>query len=278
MAKRRNLEPRARAAVAIGHVLNDGRSIRSIELTGSDNDALISELVNGVLRWYWPLAATVNRHLKKPLRAKDADIYHLLLTGAYQIEHMRVPEHAAVSETVAACHSLSRPWATRLVNGILRNIIREKNAADDATTADEERWSHPQWLIERLKEEWPDQFSNVLEHGNRRPDMFIRVNRQHADRSEYLALLLEAGFEAQACDEGEDAIQLVRPVGVDDLPGFRAGHVSVQDLSAQLVVDLVAPRSGELILDACAAPGGKSLHLLERCAELGKLTAIVCTD
>jgi len=273
MAKRKQLEARAQAAVAVGQVLNDGRSIRNIEMGTGENDALISELVNGVLRWYWPLAATVDSHLKKPLRAKDADIYSLLLIGAYQIQHMRVPEHAAVSETVSACNSLSRPWATRLVNGVLRNIIRNKDSSTPASLDDMARWSHPQWLIDSLKHQWPDQHEAILEHGNQRPDMFIRVNRRLSSRSDYLARLLEAGFDARACDGADDAIQLLRPVGVDDLPGFRNGEVSVQDVSAQLVVDLVDPLPGERILDACAAPGGKSMHMLERCDQLENLMA-----
>lgn len=274
MARNKQLDPRARAARAIAKVVENGQSIRNIDLSSGDSDALVSELVNGVLRWYWPLTAIVDQHLAKPLRAKDADIYYLLLVGAYQLQHMRVATHAAVSETVSACHSLSRPWATRLVNGVLRNIVRSETELASPSASEEVRWSHPQWLVDAIKSDWPNHYQSVLDHGNQRPNMYLRVNRRQTGRDSYLNRLSNDGFEASACLEADDGIHLVRPVAVDELPGFRQGTVSVQDLSAQLVADLMAPASGEKILDACAAPGGKTMHLLERCEDLNKLSVV----
>lgn len=271
MSKRRQLDPRARAAKAIAAVIERGQSLRSLDMSSGDSDALVSELVNGVLRWYWPLAALVDSHLRKPFRAKDIDIYYLLLVGAYQLKHMRVPAHAAVSETVSACNGLSRPWATRLVNGVLRNITR---GGDEAASSDQVKWSHPAWLVDAIVSDWQPHHEAIFEHGNQRPQMYIRVNRRRTRRDAYLDILREAGFEASACDEAEDGILLSRPVGVDDLPGFRQGDVSIQDLSAQLVCDLVAPTAGQHVLDACAAPGGKTMHLLERCEDLAGLDAL----
>lgn len=260
-----------RAARAVAAVVEKGQSIRSLDLSRGDSDALVAELVNGVLRWFWPLQELVESNLRKPFRAKDIEIYYLLLVGAYQLTHMRVPAHAAVSETVSACHGLSRPWATRLVNGVLRNIARNK----DVTVKDiQAQWSHPQWMIDSINSDWQQHHEAIFNHGNQRPQMFVRVNRRQHSRDAYLEKMLEAGFEASACTEADDAIFLKTPVGVDDLPGFRQGQVSVQDLCAQLVCDLVAPMPEQTILDACAAPGGKTMHLLERCDALKQLSAI----
>lgn len=251
MSKRKQLDARARAAKAVAAVVENGQSIRSLDMSRGDSDALVAELVNGVLRWYWPLEALVNSHLRKPFRAKDTDIYYLLLVGAYQLTHMRVPAHAAVSETVSACNGLSRPWATRLVNGVLRNIARAK---ESPAQENEAKWSHPVWMIDAVTSDWQQHHEAIFNHGNQRPQMFLRVNRRRLSRDAYLEKLLTAGFEASACAEAEDAILLQNPVGVDDLPGFRKGDVSVQDLCAQLVCDLVGPKPKQEILDACAAP------------------------
>lgn len=265
------MNPRAIAARILAAVITDGqslsRALEAIPRAAADDRALIQEMCYGCLRDYHRLAGIVDQLLNKPLKAKDGDIQALLLLGLYQLASMRVPDHAAVSETVAATQELKKPWARGLVNGVLRNYQRRgKELVVAVESTEEGRWSHPQWLIEELRRAWPDEWQAVLTANNQRPPMSLRVNQAQGDGEHYLAALQAAGIAARASAITPGAIRLEQAVDVALLPGFAEGRVSVQDEAAQWAAPLLALHDGQRVLDLCAAPGGKAGHILESAA------------
>ena len=260
--------PRTRAARAIAAVIGNGITLdealdRSTgPLTGRDR-ALAREIAFGVCRRYFELDALLAQLMERPLKSRDADVRALLLVGLYQLRHMRVPDHAAVSETVAASKQLNKPWARGLVNAVLRAYQARVEQLDAALTP-AQRAAHPPWLVQALERAWPEQLADILAANNAAPPMTLRVNAARTTREAWLATAREAGIEARACAFAADGVVLAEPLDVTQLPGFAEGLVSVQDEGAQLAAPLLDGNDGERILDACAAPGGKACHLLER--------------
>ena len=225
---------------------------------------LCQQLCYGVLRFQPQLQTIADQLITKPLKNKDSDIAMLLLCGLYQLRFMRLAEHAALSETVNACTSLTKPWAKGLLNACLRTYQRQQAKFDDAVLQSETaRYAHPQWLIEQLKNDWPTEWPDILNANNQQAPMMLRVNQLMCQRQEYLARLKQAGIAASPLTENNVGICLKAACDVMLLPGFTAGAVSVQDGAAQLVADLLDIKPHQHILDACAAPGGKTGHLLE---------------
>jgi 16S rRNA (cytosine967-C5)-methyltransferase len=263
-------DPRAAAALVVAQVLG-GRSLSDLMPppgVASADRALAAELCFGTCRWFHRLDFQLGRLLSSPLKPRDADVRGLLLVGMYQLVEMRLPAHAAVASTVEAARSLGKPWATRLVNGLLRAFLRrrdELDAAADAVPA--ARYAHPAWLVETLQRTWPDHWQAMLSGANARPPMTLRVNRLRHSRGEYLQILRAAGIGADEVPHAAAALVLDRPGEASALPGFADGAVSVQDAAAQLAAPLLDPVPGDRVLDACAAPGGKTAHLLEHCPE-----------
>ena len=272
---------RASAARVIDRVVAGRRSLDAAlagELTahGDARDrALLQELAYGTLRWYFQLDAVLGALLKKPLKARDSDLRCLLLSGLYQLRHMSVPAHAAINETVQAVRVLDKNWATGLVNAVLRNCQRRQADIDVVIAgSDSARYAHPGWLVKRVRSDWPDDWQSVLQAGNGRPPFVLRVNRLQYTRDDYLALLQGQAIEAQPLVHACHAVRLASPLPVDSLPGFADGAVSVQDGAAQLAAGLLRLAPGQRVLDACAAPGGKTAHILETEPELAGLTAV----
>jgi len=227
------------------------------------------------LRWYFRLQTVAAQLISKPLKKKDRDVEALIMVGLYQLLMLDTPAHAAVSETVQAARSMGKTWAAGLVNAVLRNAVRRREdllAAADRQPAG--RWAHPDWWVRRLQQDWPNDWQAILEASNQRPPMVLRVNALQGDRDDYLRRLDEAGIEAHAMPLVGQAVMLQKPVSVDALPGFRDGALSVQDAAAQLSAGLLDLQPGQRVLDACAAPGGKTGHLLEAGAQADKLVAI----
>jgi 16S rRNA (cytosine967-C5)-methyltransferase len=245
-----------------------------LERTPARDGALVQEMSYGTLRWFDQLATVAALFLDKPLKQKDQDVYALLLIGLYQLRFMRVARHAAVKETVEAASALNKPWAKNLLNACLRASLREEARVRAAIAADPAAaFSHPAWLLEEIKRHWPDDWAAILLANNERPPLALRVNRRHQSREQYLARLAQAGLTAHAHAFSDTAVILESPVAVSELPGFAQGDVSVQDAAAQLAAPLLDARPGERALDACAAPGGKTGHLLEQAA-LAELVAL----
>ncbi|UCE88565.1 MAG: 16S rRNA (cytosine(967)-C(5))-methyltransferase RsmB [Pseudomonadota bacterium] len=275
------MNPRLTAVRALTAVIDKGASLGDAlpragleALSGADR-ALAQAIAYGVLRQYHWLDFCLTQLLAKPLKERDADIRCLLLCGIYQLAHMRVPDHAAVAATVETVRALKKPWASGLVNGVLRNYQRRvPELAREAQAQAEACHAHPGWLLEALQASWPNSWQDIVAANNRQPPMTLRVNIQRTNRDRYLAQLAEAGIEGKPAAHGECALALVAPVGVDALPGFTDGLVSVQDAAAQLAAPLLDAHPGERVLDACAAPGGKTGHILESYAELAELVAL----
>lgn len=270
---------RKQAAIVLAKVVKDGQSLTaaldgSLESVEESKDrAFIQALCYGVVRHYHRLDFMLQQLLGKPLRNKDTDIKMLLLMGIYQLHYMRVKSHAAVSETVSAAKHKS--WAKSLINGVLRQYIREqesleKKADNDPVAAS----SHPQWLINKISTDWPEQAGNLLLANNQQPPMVLRVNLLRTDAQAYLDLLAKQSIQAHAVPFCSSAIVLEQAVPVEKLPGFSDGMVSVQDTAAQLAAELLDVQPGQSVLDLCAAPGGKTAAILERQSEPISLLAV----
>ncbi len=216
----------------------------------------------GTLRSHWRLQSWIDRLLERPLRSRDAIVRSLLAVGLFQLTDTRIPDHAAVSQTVEAARVLGRPKLAGLLNACMRRFQRENVAAVEPST-DEARFDHPEWLIDAIRRDWPDDWESILEANNDRAPMWLRVNTRRAAVDEYRERLQQAEIEAAALSGLPSALRLAEPVAVDALPGFAAGDVSVQDAAAQLAAPWLLRGATGRVLDACAAPGGKSAHLLE---------------
>jgi 16S rRNA (cytosine967-C5)-methyltransferase len=268
--------PRLAAVRILLRVIQRGESLdRAIDHAAGDVGPLARELAHGVLRWHPRLRALAGRLLERPLRARDRDVELVILLGLYQLRELRTPDHAAIHSSVETVVALRKPWARGLVNAVLRTYQRDRDALEAEIEQDPEaRWAHPSWLIERLQADWPDDFQTVLAAGNVRPPMTLRVNRLRTDRDRYRLQLEAAGIAALDHPVAPDALVLERAQEAYSLPGFGEGLVSIQDAGAQLAALWLAPGAGMRVLDACAAPGGKTAHILEIQPELAELVAL----
>lgn len=263
------MDVRVAAARAIVEVVVEGQSLSAVmprwqARVDAKDAALLQEMVYGVLRWRWRLEFLVKQLLQSPLKERDADVQALLLLGVYQLEYMRVPAHASVSATVSATALLKKEWARGLMNAVLRNYQRQREALQAKLEGNAgAQYAHPAWLLKMLQASYPEHWQAIAEANNQRPPMTLRANRRKNTRAKYLASLQQAGIEAASCVYSEDGIVLMKPVDVQQLPGFNEGSVSVQDEAAQLAALLLNAQPKERILDACAAPGGKTAHILE---------------
>ena len=270
------------AALAIlGKVLHDRRSLtdaaanRLRPIADPRERALARELASGVVRHLPSLRHVLDKLLDRPLRRQDTRIETVLLLGLYQILHTRMPPHAAVYETVRLA---GRPaWRRGLANAVLRRAAAEREAIrNDLERAPdpEVRYAHPRWLIDRVRADWPDDWRAILAANAARAPMTLRAGRRAGGRAACLEAFRRAGLEASPHPVAPDAVVLARPVGVDALPGFTDGTVSVQDAAAQLAVPLLDLEPGLRVLDACAAPGGKTAQILDTEPRLRELVAV----
>lgn len=262
MLEVQRLASAAFAAVQAGRSLTAELAIlrrRHPALTAQQRAAL-TDLCYGTLRFGLRLGIVLDQLLAKPLR--DGELRALLLVALYQLEHTQAPAYAIVDNAVKCAAALGKPQAAGLINAVLRNFLRKREALlAKAHTSDEGKYAHPRWWVSKLRNDYPHYFERILAAADMHPPFTLRVNRRQLNRDAYLNLLAERNLHAAAA--GVDGVTLLRAVGVEQLPGFGDGLVSVQDAGAQYAAPLLDVVDGMRVLDACAAPGGKTTHLLE---------------
>jgi 16S rRNA (cytosine967-C5)-methyltransferase len=275
---------RALAAKCCYSVIDQSRSLgdelpKQQEKALTKDKGLLQEICYGVMRYLPELENDVRGLMQKPLTGKQRVFHFLLLVGVYQIKYMRIPDHAAVSETVAATSTLKNRHMKALINGVLRNFVRasEKAIKTDATNSTVPisiQYNHPSWFIKKVQESYPEQWQQILSANQQKPPMWLRVNKQHHSSSSYQKLLASAEIPINSVDPLSEAIELTHPIDVLKLPGFEQGWVSIQDGAAQQAARLLNCQKGDVVLDSCAAPGGKTCHILEQTPDISSMTAI----
>lgn len=265
---------RAACARAVDEVISRGRSLDAALDThdvGDRDRSLYRMLAFGTIRQHFRLRDLQNQLLDKPLRKRDSLVAALIDVGLFQLAETRIPDHAAVSETVAAVRAIGQPKYSGLVNAILRRAGRETAVPG----SDAAELNHPDWIVDTLKRDWPDDWRAILEANDERAPMWLRVNTRRSDRDAYRQQLEAAGIASDMHPALDRGLRLNDPIPVAELPGFDDGTVSVQDGGAQLAAALLPAGNGARYLDACAAPGGKAAHWLELC---GEKTALTCLE
>ncbi len=258
------------AARTVYQVLVHGRSLSDClpetltRVRELRDQSFLQAMCYGVCRWYYRLDALAHLLLEKPLKLKDQDIHCLILVGLYQLTEMRVPAHAVLDETVSAAQAFKKPWAKGLVNAVLRSYQRSASELNEKMLQSlVTLYMHPQWIIDQVQKNWLLDWQDILTANNQRPPFALRVNQKQITRERYLEKLTANNMKARIIPETQAGILLEQPVDVQDLPGFLIGEVSVQDGAAQLAAELLELKAGQRVLDMCAAPGGKTAHILE---------------
>ncbi|ORU90092.1 MAG: 16S rRNA (cytosine(967)-C(5))-methyltransferase [Cycloclasticus sp. symbiont of Poecilosclerida sp. M] len=270
---------RLTAVKIICSVLKHGKSLtQALILTEEldpQNQAFCKELCYGTLRWYHRLDALLSLLLKKPFKEKDLDIKVVCLMGLYQLIYLSTPDHAAVSESVKTCIQTKKTWAKGLTNAVLRNFLRQrKHLEESVDEAPETLHAHPKWLTKQIQHDWPQHYQAILAANNERPPMSLRVNALHSKKDDYQNKLSEQDIASSTNPHAPEALTLEQAVGVDQLPSFWQGDVSVQDAAAQLAANLLDVQPDDNVLDMCAAPGGKTAHILEIAPNNATLIAV----
>lgn len=267
---------RALAATLLGQLLRKRKPFQGptdplLQKMPPSARAQMAAMIWGTYRYFPRYEAVAEKALPKPIRGKDFDIYALLLLGWHQLDHMRIKEHAIVNETVEAAKILKKSWASGMINTLLRHWPEhlEKVALDPRVQT-----AHPFWLLRALKKNWPTQSEAIITANNASPPMTLRIHSQKTTRETYLNLLSEQEIDATPHSQLPNCLTLAQPCPVQDLPFFAEGMVSIQDSAAQWITELVECAPNLRILDACAAPGGKTAALLEQSPHPIHITAL----
>ncbi|MGQ3888447.1 16S rRNA (cytosine(967)-C(5))-methyltransferase RsmB [Legionella sp. CNM-1927-20] len=254
--------PRLNALHVLLKLLKNKVSLTQLLQDDIEQASLTKAICFGVCRHYYRLEAIADYLLTK--RPKQLDVWLTVLIGLYQLNFLNKPEYAVVQETVAMLDKERKGWAKGLVNAVLRRFCREKETIlSDLAKQAKFIYGHPEWFVKQVKQDWPNDWQTILTNNDAHPPMSIRVNQQRIDRDSYLQRLKQAGFNAKAHQYSPVGIELDVPCDVHELPGFTEGEVAVQDEAAQLAAPLLMLKPNLRILDACAAPGGKTCHILE---------------
>lgn len=267
---------RAQAAKTIAQVLLRQASLASLmtpalEQVPEQDQNLLQELCFGTCRWQPKLQSIVGRMLEKPLKDKDSDVHALLLLGLYQLDYMRIPDHAALSATVEACKELNKNWASKLINALLRRYLSEKNQlADQLKSSPSFKTAHPNWLRKQIENNWPQKATDIFAANNDHPPFTLRVNTHIHQRQDVLNKLTDS----RATPFSPFGITLEKATDVLNIPGFQDGIISVQDEAAQLAPLVLKAEAGQRVLDACAAPGGKTGHVREVTPDIKEIVAV----
>jgi 16S rRNA (cytosine967-C5)-methyltransferase len=272
---------RVLAAQVLVEILSKQRSLTHVlplykpKCRNPQDAAFLQALCYGVLRFFPRLVFIATQLLTTPLKQKDNDILYLMCIGLYQLIELKVPPHAAISETVEAAKILKKPWASGLINAVLRNYLRQSELLLKAVSNHSEAaTAHPLWLLEHIKAAWPLEADSIIHENNQLPPLVLRVNQQKISREHYLLQLEKLEMTAKIVPGTTCAILLPTPQEVTHLPGFKEGWFSVQDGAAQLTPSLLNLSPGLRVLDACAAPGGKTTHIIETEPQLAEVVAL----
>lgn len=234
---------------------------------------LAFELFYGCLHHYFELQASVKNRLQKPLKPNDADLRILLILGMYQLAYTRIAEHAALNETVELCHYLQKPWATKLVNAVLRRYQRDKAQNKPEKLSPADKANLPNWLFQQLADDWQDADA-IYKASHTRAPLTIRINRKTTTITDYLQALSSHDIDFTQHPLHDQAVSFKRVGDVTRLPGYAEGWFSVQDAAAQFAANILDAKAGDRVLDACAAPGGKTSHILELADDSVKVVAL----
>jgi 16S rRNA (cytosine967-C5)-methyltransferase len=266
----------AGAARVVDAVLSEGRSADAA-LAQSDRGegrSAVRAVALGTLRWYLRLAPALDTLMKRPSGVAPP-VPALLAVAAHQIEYSRNVPEQTVHAAVDAVRILGNERATGLVNAVLRRYLTEHVALLERVDAGlPARTAHPAWLVERVGAAWGERGAAILDANNAHPPMTLRVDLSRSSTAAYVAELKSNDIESTEVQWIKSGVVLKRPIAVGRLPGFDAGTVSVQDAGAQLAASLLDARPGMRVLDACAAPGGKTGQILEQLGEGADLTAV----
>ncbi|QTH63001.1 16S rRNA (cytosine(967)-C(5))-methyltransferase RsmB [Psychrosphaera ytuae] len=295
---------RAKAAEVLLAVMDKGQSLSEAlpnaqKQISSKDHALLQEMCFGAIRLFPRFDAITNQLLSKKMKGKQRVFHHLIIIGLYQIEEMRIPEHASVAETVQAAVALKASGLKGLINACLRNYMRNKDAILKKINNDVVEYCHPNWFIKRIQAAYPTQWQAILANNLKRSPMWLRVHTNNCALDQFVSELKQHEIGCTQPLPSETAILLDKPMPVEKIPGFEQGWFTVQDGAAQHAALLLEPKDGDVILDACAAPGGKTLHILdmaetsvtaadidesrldrvrENLARLGETASVICGD
>lgn len=267
---------RATATRILHQVVHQGQSLGqllppALEGLPPDERGRLQDWCFGSCRWWHRLHAELQQRLHKTLPKRHAQLESLLILGLYQLRHTRIAPHAAIHQSVETARELGAPQLTGLINGILRKSLRDGEPEPDS---DATIYSHPEWLVAKLSANWPEHWQAMLDANNHKPPMSLRFHPSHHDQASALAALTDAGLTARPGGLAAHAIQLDEACPVERIPGFAQGHFSVQDEAAQLCTELLDLAPGQRVLDACAAPGGKTGAILENETALAEVVAL----
>ena len=271
---------RSLAAHAVARILREGVTLDAVlkdALVAADPQLApsVRSLSYGAVRGYYRHEAILGRLLSAPVKSLDHLVRALLSVAFYELEDERTPEYAVVDAAVQTAKATDAVRAAGLINAVLRRYLRERKSVDaEIARNPATRHASPMWLADRLRADWPVRWTQLLAAGDAQAPMWLRVNSRHGTAGEYLEKLREAGIGARADERVPQAVVLDTPCDVHDLPGFAQGLVSVQDLGAQCVAFPLGLAAGQRVLDACAAPGGKTALMAEREPALAKLVAV----
>ncbi len=256
-------------------VVIEGRSINELlastsqPLEDPQQTAFAKQLLFGSVRQFHQIKAILDQLLSKAFKQKDQDLLLILVQGVYQLGFMSTADHAALSQSVELARKIKKNWACGLINGVLRQYLRQKNEIEaQLAEVNTYRYSHPNWIINQIQSDWPQQADQILTANNQQGPMFLRVNSLQISRDDYQKLLKEAAMASEPHPIAKDALRLEKACDVGQLPGFDQGLVTLQDAAPQLVVELMDLKPRLKVLDGCAAPGGKTTHILQRAKEV----------
>lgn len=258
------MNSRADAALVLQQVIVEGKNLDSALINTEHDKAFVQVLAYGVCRYYWQLKCIEHQLLHTPIKQHEFTVSALLLVGLYQLIYLDTEPYAAVNECVNASKQLKKTWASKLINGALRHFLREKDQfINHCLEVETAFYSHPKWLIRLLKRDYPEDWQTILIANNQHAPMTLRINSLQTDRDQYQQQLQQANITAEKTQHSHVGLRLQQPENVNQLTNFAKGYASVQDEAAQLVAGLLELKPKQHVLDACAAPGGKTCHLLE---------------